>query len=138
MREAMRARRPDWVRVIALFYIATMAWVAMSWYLLQVHGRPAPPEELERLTGLEISLTALSGLANLAGAVALFFLRRQALYWFVAGLALSLTATGWRLLSAGVTPAPVAAGVAGLVIGYAIAVVVCAYTWKLTRSGVLR
>ncbi|RAI24299.1 hypothetical protein, partial [Rhodoplanes serenus] len=77
-------------------------------------------------------------LLNVAGAVALFMLRKAALPLFLASVVLGLLVLAWQTVARGWTEATGGSGLVGSAIGYALLIAVCLYAWRLTRRGVLR
>ena len=139
-REGTRKKRPVLVWVITIFFFVSAIWTLLGFYLL-VSGTasltPAQKSYLESLTAIDYTFTLLLGLTNLIGAIALFLLRKAALYFFVGALALNGFMSVWHAISKGWLEALGGAGALGALFGLGIAVAVCLYVWKLAKSGVL-
>ena len=92
---------------------------------------------MSSLTGLDYGVSLLIGLANLLGAVALFLLRKVAFYLFVTAFGANLLLTAWHSATKGWVAAWGGLGLFSILIGWAVIVAVCVYSWKLVRRGVL-
>ncbi len=138
--QAVRYRRTVWIWVIAIFYMVGTAWTFLSLYL--VLSGSIPVNEAQRryfdsfTLGDYVLLFGTSAI-NLAGAVSLFLLRKVALYLFLTGFAISVVTTLFEALTTNWTQA-IGGGAVGIVLGYAIAIAVCLYVWRLARQGRLR
>ena len=99
---------------------------------------PAQKEYFDNLTALDYSFTILMVLANLTGAIALFLLRKHAFYFFTGALTLNILMSVWHTVSKGWVQAMSGPGLVGSLIGLGIAVAICIYSYRLTKSGVLR
>ena len=133
-------KRPFWVWLISAFYLFSGVMnLSMLWLILSGDVN-LPPEELAiaQKTSLAWTLWGLLPLANLAGALTLFRLRKIAFYifsgMFIAGLANGIvqfalldwprqTVSGQGLSQAG--------------IGYLITLAVCIYTYHLKTQNIL-
>lgn len=88
------------------------------------------------LTPIDYILTVITGLANVSGAIALFQMRRMAFYLFTTGLTLSILLTVWHIASKGWLQAMVGSRL-GSIGGFVLSAVICIYSWRLIRRGVL-
>ncbi len=79
-------------------------------------------------------LTILLVLVNLGGAIALFLLRRYALYLFAAALILQLFLSVWHPPSTGFSHA---AGIGVLASSLGLPLLVCLYAWVQVKTGTL-
>jgi hypothetical protein len=140
-RNAASRKRPTWVWVISIFYIVSFLYTWLALYLALTGAIPLDASQstyYESLTRGDWGLTVFTSLGSLGGAVLLFLLRKQALYLFAGSFALSLLSAirtvpkGWPA----VTGTPGAA--VGMFIGWGILLVVCLYTAKLAKAGILR
>ena len=93
-------KRPILVWVIFLYYVLSFPFIALSFYLVFSGAVPLTPGEqsyLGNLTPVDFWLTILLGVANFAGAIALFLLRRLAFYLFSGTLVLNVLMTIWHV-----------------------------------------
>ena len=133
-------KRPGLVWVVFLFYLFFVGYIALSLVLIysgSARLAPAQAEYFRNLSAFDHAVTILGGALNLAGAISLFCLRKIALVFFGAALALVILNTV-VLAAMGHFGAALAGGGAVIAaVGYAIPVAVCAYTWRLKARGIL-
>ena len=139
---SQQRRRPVWVWVISAYYILSVLWVCLSFYLILSGSVPLTPGAkayFEGLTSVDYAVMAIQGLISLSFAVTLFLLRKEAYYliWFV--LALGFVSTGWQIFAKGWLTAiqSIKGATAGGISGIVILVVVCLYVTRLKKSGKL-
>ena len=133
------AKRPKLVWVVFLFYLFSVGYTALSFYLI-LSGSISAPEQATYLRNLSVfdwAITGLTAALNLAGAISIFLLRRIAFSLFMTSLALSILLTLVHAFTTNLTTALGGAGALGLAFGYAISIAVCTYAWKLKARGVL-
>ncbi len=97
---------------------------------------PLPPSErfyLDNLSTFDYLVIFSSVMLNLYAAIALFFMRHAALYFFVTALALNAMLTIWHLVSEGWIMAT-GGDVVSTAIGYSLQIGVCLYCWWLARD----
>lgn len=142
MQDSSQARkRPGWVWAISIFYFLSAAYTLLAFYLIYSGSIPLQPAQrayFSQLTFLDIGASVLIGTLNLAGAVTLFILRRIAFSLFATAFALGILTTVWHTIEKGWVAAVGSAGLVGAFIGWALAIAICAYTWRLGKAGVLR
>lgn len=134
-------KRPKWVWAISIFYFLSAAYTLLSFYLIHSGAVPVPEatqKYLTSLTALDYVFSVLIGLAILAGAVSLFFLRRIAYPLFLGSLITNILVSVWHALTKNLLAAFASGGAIGMVIGWGILLAVCLYTRRLSKSGVLR
>ncbi len=134
------AKRPKLVWVVFLFYIVSVGYTALSFVLIFAGVVPMAPAQATYFKNLSLfdwAITALLGLFNVAAAIAIFQLRKVAVYLFTASLALMLLQTLMHVLTTNFLAALSGAGTVGLLIGYAILIAVCLCAWRLKARGVL-
>ena len=135
-----KKKRPGWVWAISIFFFLAAGWTLLSFYLINLGAVPlnaAQKAYFSSLTGVDYGLTILMGLANLIGAVALFFLRKVAFYLFVTAFGVNLLLAAWHAVTKGWVAAIGGSGFVGTVIGWALLIAVCIYSWRLIQRGVL-
>jgi len=135
-----KRKRPGWIWAISIFFFLSAGWTLLSFYLINTGAVPLIATQKEyfgRLTGLDYGLSVIMGLANLIGAVALFFLRKVAFYLFATALGANLILAAWHTATKGWVAAIGGAGFVGVVIGWVLLTVVCIYSWRLVQRGVL-
>jgi hypothetical protein len=134
-----KVERPVWVWVIFIFYLLSALSLMLSFAII-FSGR-LPMSETTRqyfanINALEYLLTFVITVTNVVAAVQLFRLRRVSQYLFPAALFLGVLSWGLRLVLGHGFPA--GAGLGQVVFGWVIALLVCLYTWRLARLGVLK
>lgn len=135
-----RKKRPGWVWAFSIFFFLSPRWTFFSFYLINtgiVPVNPAQKAYLDSLTGVDYGITILMVIANMAGAVALLFLRKIAFYLFITALSANLLLTAWHTVTKGWVEAIGVAGFLGAFIGLALLIAVCVYSGELIQRGVL-
>ena len=92
---------------------------------------------LHSLSVFDHAVTGVSALLNLSGAIALFLLRKEALYLFGTGFVVIIVTTLLHAIFKGFLSALGGPGVWGMLIGLGIVAAVCWYTSRLKVRGVL-
>lgn len=113
--------------------------LSMLWLILTGEVNLSPEElSMARKTSLAWTLGGLLPLANVAGAISLFLLRKIAFYIFsgmlIAGLANAIVQAAmldWSLQSVS------AQSLGQVAIGYLITLAVCIYTYRLKNQNIL-
>ncbi len=134
-------KRPGWVWAISIFYFLSAAYTLLAFFLIYSGAIPLQPEQrayFSQLTLFDNGISALIGILNLAGAITLFLLRRIAFKLFATAFALGILTAVWHALEKGWVAAIGPAGLVGALLGWALVVTICVYTWRLARAGVLR
>lgn len=135
-----KKKRPFWVWLISAFYLFSGVMNLSMLWLILTGDVNLPPEKLAmaKQTSLAWTLGGLLPLANLAGAVTLFRLRKIAFYIFTgmlfAGLANGLVQFAlldWSLQTVS------GQGLSQVAIGYLITLAVCIYTYHLKTQNIL-
>lgn len=133
-------KRPFWVWLIFAFYLFSGVMnLSMLWLILTGDVNLSPEElSMARKTSLAWTLGGLLPLANIAGAVSIFLLRKMAFYifsgMFIAGLAngmLQFVLLDWSLQTVS------GQGLSQVGIGYLITLAVCIYTYRLKKQNIL-
>ena len=133
-------RRPKLVWVIFVLALLSVGYTALSLYLVLSGSIPLGEEEAKyfrSLTPIDYAVTGATGLLNLGGAIALFWLRKVALYLFAAAFAIGILGTLRHVADASFAAALGGPGVIGMLAGYALWIAVCIYAWRLKSRGVL-
>lgn len=142
MQDSSQARkRPGWVWAIFILYFLSAAYTLLAFFLIYSGAIPLQPEQrayFSQLTLFDHGISALIGTLNLAGAVTLFLLRRMAFNLFTTAFALGILTTVWHIVEKGWVAAIGSAGLVGAFFGWALAIAICVYTWRLGKAGVLR
>lgn len=132
--------RPRWVWAIFIFYMFSAVATFFSFYAVYSGAIPLPEEQkryLADLTAFDHILSfGILGI-NLVAAVQLFRLRRISVYLFAAALSLGVLMTTWKISTKGWLAATGGSG-SSVLFGWAIAVAICLYAWRLARKGVLK
>lgn len=98
----------------------------------------ATQKYLDSLTTLDYAFSIIIGLANLTGAVSLFFFRRVAYSLFLGSLIANIFMSVWHALTKDLLTAFVSGGAIGIIIGWGMLLAVCIYAKNLSKTGVLR
>lgn len=134
------SKRPILVWVISIFVFLSSAWALYSIFLVTSGGVPLTPEQqqyFDNLSTFDYASSIAIGLLNVAGAVALLLLRKEAFPLFAGSLGLNILVTIWHALAKNWLEAIGQSGLVGVFIGLGIAAAVCFYAWHLKRTGVL-
>ena len=132
--------RPAWVWVILVYYVLATILTALSYAVINSGLVPMPAAQQKYLASLSwfdhvasISLLTL----RLAAAVQLFRLRKISALLFPSAFLLGLLYFGVRLAVNGPDVALGQARWASMAFGWAVAIAICVYAWRLHRRGVL-
>lgn len=129
-------------------------WLVSGWYFVSgffsismiamVQSRqaapvtPGPdPSQPAPLQFVDILLAAFLIALNLCGAGFLFMLKKAAVPFFMAALALNVGTNTWYLFTRGMGGEP-ALMILGVALGWLVALTVCRYAANLVKTGVLR
>ena len=140
MTAVLSLKRPGLVWAILIFYFFSAAWVLLSFYRIHSGAIALNPQQRAYFDGLgliDYSLSVILEVANLAGAISLFLLRKVALYLFGGALVVNMLTTMWQALGTNLTQVMGPSGLSGTIIGWVIMISVCFYTWRLARNGIL-
>jgi hypothetical protein len=138
--------RPLAVWIICIFYFGCfpLALLGIALMALMTNGLfpvKIPPEQLAALhqTAFDYAITGVSMVLNLAWSIQFFRLKRQALYLYLASIALGIFTTGYHFVfKHQLTSANTALTLIILVLCWTINLVLLGYIWHLSRKGVLR
>lgn len=132
----MERGRPILVWIIAIVIVGTTAFSFWIAYTVATGQIPLPPSEqfyFDNLATIDYLLLFCSMMLNLYAAIALFFMKRAAMYFFVTALVLSAMLTSWHLISKGWIMAT-AGDVVSTALGYSLQVGICLYCWWLAHD----
>jgi hypothetical protein len=135
-----RNKRPKLVWTVFLFYVLSSVYTALSFLLVFSGTIPVTPEQaayFRSLSTFDWAITALTGLLNVVGAIAIFRLRKIAFHIFAAAFVLVILQTFVHIVTTNFAAALGGSGALGALIGYGILLAVCVYAWKLKARGVL-
>ncbi len=130
---ATQNRRPLLVWVILVFYLFGTA-VSVFIYWGGAASLLGVGNNLHTIAISDLILELFLLLMNLAGAIALFRLRRYALFWFIGAVIIRSLLIMWH------APGPAFPGQMGVRVwasSLALPVIVTAYTWLQARTGIL-
>ena len=134
------AKRPKLVWAVFLFYLFSVSYTALSFYLILSGSISVAPEQatyLRNLSAFDWAITVLTTTLNLVAAVSLFLLRKIAFHLFAASLVLGFLQTLVHAITTNFVAALGGPGAIGILIGYAISIAVCTYAWRLKARGAL-
>lgn len=132
----MERGRPILVWIIAILILGSTAMTLWFGYAVITGQVPLPPSEqfyFDNLGTIDYLLMFCSMMLNLYAAIALFFMRHAALYFFVTALVLNAMLTTWHLFSKGWIMAT-GGDTVSLALGYSLQIGVCLYCWWLARD----
>jgi hypothetical protein len=134
------AQRPRMIWAICIFYGVSVLWNGYSSYLVHSGAIPLTPEQQQyfgSLIALDYAVLIIGPLVTLIAISYLFLMRKQAFYFFLLGLLISLSSFLWAPMEDWLA-AIGEPGAIGAAIGFAIYLGVCIYTWWLMQRGVLQ
>lgn len=133
--------RPIFVSIISYFYLAAFILTGVSLWLTYSGLIPLSQAQrtyLDSVTWVDHVFTFGLMAAKLAGATALFFLRRSAPYLFAFGLLVSICDMIYQLVARNLLQTMGPLPVAGAVVGWGLSTAIIIYAGILARKGVLR
>jgi hypothetical protein len=92
---------------------------------------------IDNLAWSDIGLTLFINIAVFVAALLLYLHRRLAFYFFLSAFIASLVRFGWAAFDKGSLGVAFSSESAGGLLILAVLIAVCAYTWRLSRSGTL-
>jgi len=134
------SRRPIWVWVIFVFYLLSAGFTLLSFAVLfsgAVKPDAAQEAYFASLTSVDWFLTLSIGVTSIAGAIALFLLRRLAVILFSVSLALNFGLTAFQIMRTNWIEAIGGPGLFGILVAWLILVAVILYARHLSKRGVL-
>jgi hypothetical protein len=134
------AKRPKLVWIVFLFYLFSVAYTALSFFLVFSGSISVTPEQAAYFRTLSVfdwTITGVTAALNLAGAISIFLLRKSALPLFASSLGLSILQTLVHAYTTNFIAALGGPGALGVLIGFAISIAVCLYAWRLRARGTL-
>ena len=138
--EKGKRKRTGEIWGFALFFCFSTIWSALPLVLIKAGIWSLPPAQkvyMDSLSAMDFAVTLLIALANLGGAVTLFFLRKIAFHFFAAALAANVLLTAWKIATNGWEQTVGSAGIGSTLIGWAMLVGVCVYIWRLSKEDLL-
>jgi hypothetical protein len=134
-----KGKRPRWVWVIFIFYLVSASYTLLAFYLTSIGAVPLTPTQkafFENMTIVDYGITFLIGLTCIAGAIALFMMRKVAIYLFLISYSISMVFTLWVAATSTWIQA-FGGGFVGFIMGWIINIAVLVYTWRLFKKGLL-
>ena len=128
-------QRDLWVWLITIWFFGGGILSLTSFFAVQFGAIPLSPSQqadFERLGMVDHLAGVISATLNMSAAIALFRLRRLAIYLFWAAFAISVLLAGWQAASRGLGGSLVELGIGLCLLGGA-----CIYTQKLGAERVL-
>ena len=135
-----KKNRPFWVWIISGFYLFSGVMNLSMLLMIHTENPGLTPEALADLqkTAMTWTLGGLLPLANLAGAGFLFMLRKPAFYIFSGMLAAGLLNGLIQFIRLDLSLEPLTRqGLTQALLGYAVTLCVCIYTYYLKKQGTL-
>jgi hypothetical protein len=130
-----------WLWAFSIYFFISAGYTLLSFLLIRagiIGLNAAQQAYFHNLTYFDYGLSLLVSLCNLSGAIALLLLRRIAPYLFLTGLVASFQLLTWHTFTKGWLAAIGGPGLIGAVIGWGLLIIICLYSWKLFKLGVLR
>ena len=134
------AQRPTLVWAVFLDYLVSVVYTALTFSLIYSGSISLTPEQTRyfyNLSAFDYVITAVSGVLNLAGAVAIFRLRKIAFHLFTAALAVAILQSLAHAMTTNFLAALGGPGAVGVLVGHGLSAAVCVYAWRLKARGVL-
>src|SRR5712691_9905799 len=132
------AKRPKLVWIVFLFYLFSVVYTGLSFFLVFSGSISVTPEQAAYFRNLSVfdwTMTGVTAALNLAGAIAIFLLRKSAFLFFASSLGLSILQTLVHAYTTNFIAALGGPGALGVLIGFAISIAVCLYAWRLKARG---
>ena len=133
-------KRPKLVWAVFLFYVLSVGSTVLSFFLIFSGAITVTPEQavyFGNLSVFDLVVTALTGFLNVAGAIAIFRLRKIAFHLFATAFIFVILQTLVQTTTTNFVAALGGPGAVGALIGYGILLAVCIYAWKLKGRGVV-
>jgi hypothetical protein len=138
-----QSSRPRWVWVICIFFLISAGLSVCGAYDAFLFSGIIPLREAVwqywgRFWASQSSVGVLVvALLNLAGAVFLLLLRRQAFYLFLSAFVLNIVLTAYQIITKHFLAAIGGPGIIGVFFGWAIGTTILFYAYRLMKRGVL-
>jgi hypothetical protein len=132
--------RPVLVWIISGYFCLSVIPAGLSLWLVHAGLLPMPePQQsyFHALTWVDYTITACILAINLAGAVALFFLRRVSMYLFALALLVAICLLIYQIIAKNYLQA-MGPMLPAAITGWAIPIAIILYARHLTKKGVLR
>ncbi len=132
-------KRPFWVWIISAYYILSGLSSLMAILAVQTGSMEVTPEELRSLKE-QILLWSLGGvipLLNIIAAISLFMMRKAAFYLMLGLLGIKAVNDLLQVVLTNNAEQFSSQGMIGVTLGYVISILICIYTYKLLKRGVL-
>jgi hypothetical protein len=133
--------RPFWVWAITIFYGLGLLWSLLSTVLIATNAIPVDgPSRTywDNLTPFDHALSVANALISLCGIVLLFLMRARAVALMLAGLVISVLGTLYHFAAKEFAATLGGSGIAGLLFGFVLWIVVIWYAHRLRTAGRLR
>lgn len=130
--------RPKWATAIVVFIVLSAGYSLLSLTLVLTGVIPlddAGRRYFNSLSPLDHVLSVAMGALNLAGAVYLFRLRRQAFYLFLAAFLLGVSLTVYQMVTTNFVAVMAGSGMIGFLFGQGLMATIVLYTYILVRRG---
>jgi hypothetical protein len=134
--------RPVWVWIISIFCVFATAFSLFT--LIHVLSSPnagmtdEQRQFFDSQTWVDDVIAFGTVLANMTGAILLFFLRRAALYFFLGSFVAALLHTIYNALMNNLLGVIGTSGLVIDLIGWSVNLAIVVYVWSLARKGLLR
>lgn len=132
-------KRPFWVWIISLFYIFSGTMTLLTVYQIHFGMIPADPAQLETLRKASMlwSMCGLIPAANIAGGLLLLMLHKLSFYVFSGTIILNITNILRHFITTGFAVQLSTGSVFGVIVGLGMTLVVCIYTYRLKKLGII-
>jgi hypothetical protein len=132
--------RPAWIWVIGIFYLLSAGLSLLTLTLVFSGASELTPGQAAyfgSMNTVDWLLSASIAITGLAGATALFLLRRIAVRLFIAALGLNVVATLYQMARTNVTQVLGGAGLLGVLLAWSVLGAVILYARSLANKDVL-
>ncbi|MBW2220646.1 MAG: hypothetical protein JRF40_14340 [Deltaproteobacteria bacterium] len=131
--------RPFWVWIISLFYIFSGTMTLLTVYQIHFGIIPAEPAQLATLRKASMlwSMCGLIPAANIAGGLLLLMLHKLSFYIFSGTIILNIINILRHFVTTGFAVQLNTGSMFGVIVGMGMALVVCIYTYRLKKLGII-
>lgn len=133
-------KRPGWVWVISIFYIFSLAWTFLSFYMILNKIIPIPIETQEYFSNLGIIdwlLMTIGSSITLIAVVTLFLLKRITIKVWLTSFVFGILSTAYSAIATNWLQIMQTSTIVSTLIGFAIVLAIYSYAKRLDNRGYL-
>lgn len=136
----MKQKRPKWVWAITIFYVLSLLWTLLSFYLVLNGKIPLSPEQklyFDNLGPIDWGITVIHCILSFSAAITLFMLNKITVKIWLACILFSVFSYSYALLNTSWAEVVGNGGGLGAFLGSGLLVVIYFYARKLEKRGIL-